>query len=153
MRTYIVSLSITVYTKPVDGEPGVLEAKKLQRTRPKFLNLMKIRQPLPAVISVLHRISGALLFFPGLPLLLYGLEMTLDSPRGYAQFQSLLTSPLSKGALTLSLWFFLHHLCAGIRFLALDLHYGGALEQARLTSKVTLAAGIILTLLVSLLIW
>lgn len=153
MRTYIVSLSITVYTRSVDGEPDVLEAKKLQRTRPKFLDLMEIKQPLPAVISVLHRISGALLFFPGIPLLLYSLEMMLNSPQSYAQFQSLLTNPLTKGALTLSLWFFLHHLCAGIRFLALDLHYGGTLEQARLTSKVVLAAGITLTLLISLLIW
>ncbi len=153
MRTHIVSLSITVYTKSVNDEPGVLEAKKLQRTRPKFLNLMEIKQPLPAVISVLHRISGALLFFPGIPLLLCSLEMTLNSPQGYVQFQSLLASPLSKSALILLLWFFLHHLCAGIRFLALDLHYGGALEQARLTSKVVLAAGIILTLLISLLIW
>lgn len=114
---------------------------------------MEIKQPLPAVISVLHRISGALLFFPGIPLLLCGLEMTLNSPQGYAQFQALVTNPLSKTALTLLLWFFLHHLFAGIRFLALDLHYGGALEQARLTSKVVLAAGIILTLLISLLIW
>ena len=79
--------------------------------------------------------------------------MMLNSPQSYAQFQSLLTNPLTKGALTLSLWFFLHHLCAGIRFLALDLHYGGTLEQARLTSKVVLAAGITLTLLISLLIW
>ena len=153
MRTYIVSLSITVYTRSVDGEPDVLDAIKLQRTRPKFLDLMEIKQPLPAVISVLHLISGALLFFPGIPLLLYGLEMMLNSPQSYAQFQSLLTNPLTKGALTLSLWFFLHHLCAGIRFLALDLHYGGTLEQARLTSKVVLAAGITLTLLISLLIW
>lgn len=114
---------------------------------------MEIKQPLPAVISVLHRISGALLFFPGIPLLLGGLEMTLNSPQGYARFQALVTSPLSKAALTLLLWFFLHHLCTGIRFLALDLHYGVALEQARLTSKVVLAGGIILTFLISLLIW
>ena len=104
------------------------------------------------MISFLHRVSGAFLFFPGLPLLLCSLEMTLSSPQSYAQFQSFVTSPLVKTTLTLLLWFFLHHLCAGIRFLALDLHYGGALEQARLTSKVVLTAGIILTLLISLLI-
>jgi succinate dehydrogenase / fumarate reductase cytochrome b subunit len=51
------------------------------------------------------------------------------------------------------LWFFLHHFCAGIRYLALDLHYGGKLEQARLTSKIVLAAGIILTLLIGAWIW
>ena len=79
--------------------------------------------------------------------------MTLNSPQGYARFQALVSGSLSKAALTLLLWFFLHHLCAGIRFLALDLHYGGTREQARLTSKVVLAAGIILTFLISLLIW
>lgn len=125
----------------------------MQRKRPKYLNLMEITQPLPAVISILHRLSGVLLFFPGIPLLLCGLDGIVNSPQGYAQFQSLLASPLFKVALTLSLWVFLHHFCAGIRFLALDLHYGGSLEQARLSSKVVLAAGLILTLLIAALIW
>ncbi|MBA2658410.1 MAG: succinate dehydrogenase, cytochrome b556 subunit [Nitrosospira sp.] len=125
----------------------------MQRKRPKYLNLIEIRQPLPAVISVLHRLSGVLLFFPGIPLLLYSLDVMVNSPQGYAQFQSLLTNPVLKGALVLSLWFFLHHFCAGIRYLALDLHYGDMLEQARFSSKVVLAAGIVLTLLIALLIW
>ncbi|MDN5836754.1 MAG: succinate dehydrogenase, cytochrome b556 subunit, partial [Nitrosospira sp.] len=89
----------------------------------------------------------------GIPLLLCGLDMTLNSPQGYAQFQSLLISPLLKGMLILSLWFFLHHFFAGIRFLALDMHYGGALEQARFSSKMVLAAGIIFTLLIAVLMW
>ena len=130
-----------------------LESKKLQRTRPKFLNLLEIRQPLPAVISFLHRVSGALLFFPGIPLLLCGLEMTLSSPQDYARFQSLVASPLSKTALTLLLWFFLHHLCAGIRFLALDLHYGILLQQTRLTSKLVFIGGFLLTVLIGVSIW
>lgn len=125
----------------------------MQKERPKYLDLTEIRQPLPAVVSLLHRVTGALLFFPGIPLLLCGFDMILNSPENYAQFESLLTSPLFKGGLILSLWFFLHHFFAGIRFLALDLHYGVRLEQARLSSKMVLAAGIILTLLISVLIW
>lgn len=125
----------------------------MQRKRPKYLDLMEIKQPLPAVVSLLHRVSGALLFFPGIPLLLCSLDMMLSSPEDHAQFQSLLASPLLKLVLTLSLWFFLHHLCAGIRFLALDLHYGSSLEQARSSSKIVLAMGIILTLLISVLMW
>ncbi|WP_025040748.1 succinate dehydrogenase, cytochrome b556 subunit [Nitrosospira briensis] len=125
----------------------------MQRKRPKYLNLLEIRQPLPAVISILHRLSGALLFFPGIPLLLCGLDLILNSPQGYAQFQSFLENPLFKVALALFLWFFLHHLFAGIRFLALDLHYGGKLEQARFTSKLVLTMGIILTLLIAAWIW
>jgi succinate dehydrogenase / fumarate reductase, cytochrome b subunit len=125
----------------------------LQRKRPKYLDLMEIKQPLPAVVSLLHRVSGALLFFPGIPLLLCSLDMILNSQEDHARFQSLLAIPLIKVVLTLSLWFFLHHFCAGIRFLALDLHYGSTLEQARSSSKMVLAAGIILTLLISVLLW
>lgn len=126
---------------------------RLAKNTPKVSDLLEIRQPLPAVVSFLHRVSGALLFFPGIPLVLCTLDMVLNSPQGYAQFQSLLANPLFKAGLLLSLWFFLHHLLAGIRFLALDLHYGGALHQARLTSKAVLAAGIILTLLIGVAIW
>ncbi len=125
----------------------------MQRKRPKYLDLMEIKQPLPAVVSLLHRVSGALLFFPGIPLLLCSLDMILNSQEDHARFQSLLAIPLIKVVLTLSLWFFLHHFCAGIRFLALDLHYGSTLEQARSSSKIVLAAGIILTLLISVLLW
>ena len=108
---------------------------------------------MPAVVSLLHRISGALLFFPGIPALLCGLEMALSSPEKYARLQAILTSPLAKVGLLLSLWFFVHHFCAGIRFVALDLHYGIELEQARLTSKVVLVAGVIITVLIGVVIW
>ena len=120
----------------------------MQRKRPKHLNLIEIKQPLPAVVSILHRISGVLLFFPGIPVLLCSLQMALASPQSYAELQSSLASPLIKGASMLALWFLLHHFCAGIRHLMLDLHYGIALEQARMSSKLVLVAGAILTLLI-----
>ena len=69
-----------------------------------------------------------------------------------ARVQSLLAGPLLKVALTLSMWFFLHHFCAGT-VSCLDLHYGSTLEQARTSSKAVLAAGVILTLLFSALMW
>lgn len=125
----------------------------MQRKRPKHLNLIEIKQPLPAVVSILHRISGVLLFFPGIPVLLCGLQMALVSPQSYAELQSFLASPLIKGASMLALWFLLHHFCAGIRHLMLDLHYGIALEQARMSSKLVLVAGAILTLLIGAAIW
>jgi succinate dehydrogenase / fumarate reductase cytochrome b subunit len=127
--------------------------RKMQSDRPKYLNLLEIRQPLPAVVSLLHRVSGALLFFPGIPFLLCGLDMTLNSPQDYARLQSFLDNYVVKGLLTLLLWSFLHHFFAGIRFLALDLGYGGALGRARASSKIVLAAGILFTLLISTRIW
>lgn len=126
---------------------------KLQNKRPKHLNLFKIRQPLPAVVSILHRISGALLFFPGIPLLLCSLQMLLESQQSFVALQDYLRSPVTKLMLLLPLWFFLHHLCAGIRHLALDLHIGITLTQARIGSMLVVVAGILLTVLIGIILW
>ena len=125
----------------------------MQKKRPKHLNLIKIRLPLPGVISILHRVSGMLLFFPGIPVLLYGLQLALGSPQSHEELKTLLLSPLVKIALMIPLWFFLHHFCAGIRYLALDLHIGIALAQARKSSVLVLVAGAVLTLLIGAAIW
>jgi succinate dehydrogenase / fumarate reductase cytochrome b subunit len=126
---------------------------KLNNKRPKHLNLFKIRQPLPAVVSILHRIGGALLFFPGIPLLLCGLQMLLQSPQSFEILQDYLRHPMVKLILLPPLWFFFHHLCAGIRHLFLDLQIGVALPQARASSKLVFAAGLILTTLAGLMLW
>lgn len=126
---------------------------KLQNKRPKHLDLLKIKHPLPGVVSILHRISGVLLFFPGIPLLLCGLQSLLESEQSYADLQVMLLSPFVKITLLLFSWFFLHHFCAGIRHLLLDLHYGVTLAQTRASSKIVLVAGILLTLLMGTFIW
>ena len=126
---------------------------KLHNKRPKHLNLLKIKQPLPAVVSIFHRISGVLLFFPGIPILLYGLQMMLTSQQSFDVLHSYLSSPVVKLLLLLPIWFFLHHLFAGVRYLVLDLHIGIALAQSRAGSKLVLASGILLTLLIGIAIW
>jgi succinate dehydrogenase / fumarate reductase cytochrome b subunit len=108
---------------------------------------------LPAIISLFHRISGILLFFPGIPLLLYALHLMLGSQEGFEKLQTFLLTTLVKVGMLFVVWLFLHHLFAGIRHLALDLHYGLTLIQARATSKLVLAAGLILTILFGLAIW
>ena len=126
---------------------------KLHNKRPKHLNLFKIKQPLPAVVSILHRISGVLLFFPGIPLLLCSLQMLLQSQQSFEALQDYLRNPMIKLILLLPLWFFLHHLCAGVRHLLLDLHVGITLTQARAGSKLVLVAGIMLTVVAGLMLW
>ncbi len=126
---------------------------KFQSRRPKYLNLVKIKQPLPAIVSILHRISGVLLFFPGLPLLLYCLQQVLESPESYAQFQSVIANPIIKWGFIFFLWVLVHHFCAGIRHLALDLHLGSTLEGARLGSKLVVAFSIGITVLLGVLLW
>lgn len=130
-----------------------MESPFLEKRRPKYLNLLQIKQPLPAIVSILHRISGVLLFFPGIPLLLYGLQMTLTSSESFANLQSILTHPFGKLFLILAAWLFLHHLCAGTRHLALDLHYGLQLKHARASGKLVLITSLILTALMGAWLW
>ena len=77
---------------------------KLQNKRPKHLDLFKITQPLPAIVSVMHRISGVLLFFPGIPFMLYGLQMLLGSPESFEALQVIFQSPGMKLILVFFVW-------------------------------------------------
>jgi len=119
----------------------------LKKKRPKNLDLMTIRLPLPGILSILHRVSGAVLFLL-LPVLLWLFESSLTSPETFAVFKSIAAHPLVKLILLGLIWLYLHHFCAGIRYLLLDLHKGIDLESARLSSKIVFAVSIALTLLI-----
>ena len=122
------------------------------RTRPKFLTLTQIHMPVPALVSILHRVSGAALFL-ALPLLLWMFQQSLVSFGAFGAFRGLFPDWIFKLCATGLLWGFFHHLCAGIRFLLLDVHVGTELESARSSSKLVLVSGIVLTLLVGWQIW
>ena len=47
--------------------------------RPKYYDLSLAHLPPPGLVSIFHRVSGALLFFPILPALLYVLQAALGS--------------------------------------------------------------------------
>jgi succinate dehydrogenase / fumarate reductase cytochrome b subunit len=116
----------------------------LKNKRPLWYNLNLLNLPLPGLVSILHRISGALLFF-GLVWFLFLLDMSLASEQGYARFARYVSQPLVKGALAVLLWAYLHHFCAGIRYLFLDIDKGVDLPTARATSWLVLAVSLALT--------
>jgi hypothetical protein len=66
--------------------------RPVDKPRPVYLNLFAIRQPVPAVVSFLHRVSGTLLFLAGLPLLLWVLDTSLATPQGYERVGKTLDS-------------------------------------------------------------
>lgn len=120
--------------------------------RPKHLDLARIRLPLPAFVSILHRISGAALFlFAGV--LLYLFHASLQSPESYVRFRDLAGAWWMKIFLIGMLWALLHHFLAGIRFLLLDVHVFGELRQARATSWVVLGASLVLTAILGVCLW
>ncbi|HSH28504.1 MAG TPA: succinate dehydrogenase, cytochrome b556 subunit [Thiohalobacter sp.] len=108
--------------------------------RPRFLNLLRIRQPIGAVTSILHRLTGVLLFLL-LPLAAWLLELSLRDPAGYARAAAWLDGAVGQLALLLLAWVVFHHLFAGIRFLLLDLDLGmGRTPARRMAWVATLAA-------------
>jgi len=129
-------------------------AKKL---RPKYLNLrallFEIRLPLPGWISILHRVSGALLVFPFAAWLLYMLDRSLASEQTFQAVKSYLDLRLVKAGGLLFIWAYCHHLCAGVRFLLLDLNRGIELVPARRSSVAVLVVSLALTAFFGARLW
>jgi succinate dehydrogenase / fumarate reductase cytochrome b subunit len=119
----------------------------IKKRRPKNLDLPTIRLPLPGILSIIHRISGAGMFLL-LPFLLWLFQSSLASPETFASAKEVVGHPLARIILLGLIWFYMHHFCAGIRYLLLDLHKGVELEAARLSSKVVFAVSIALTLII-----
>ena len=113
--------------------------------RPVFLNLLKIRQPVTAVLSIFHRISGVAMVL-SLPGFVYLLSLSLRDQAGFDHVVTLLSSfPVKLMAIVLC-WVFAHHLLAGLRFLILDFDIGVERVVARRTAWLVhvLAAVIVL---------
>jgi succinate dehydrogenase / fumarate reductase cytochrome b subunit len=129
-----------------------------KKPRPKYLSLtallFEIRLPASAWVSGMHRISGALLFFPFVAWLLYLLDTSLASERGFQHVKvDYLGSPLAKLGLIVFVWAYLHHFFAGIRFLLLDLNKGIDLVPARRSSYAVFAVSLALTAFIGWRLW
>lgn len=118
----------------------------MSRDRPVFLNPLKIRMPVTAVVSILHRISGMVLILM-LPLFLWGLSQVVGSPEDYQDFIIYLQNPflcfLYWGGITA----FVYHLLAGLRHLIMDCGWCESLKLGRVTAYT------VLVLTASLSIW
>lgn len=129
-------------------------AKKI---RPKYLSLtallFEIRLPVPGWVSILHRISGALLVVPFAAWALYILDTSLESEQGFDAIARYFQLPLVKLGMLLFVWAYCHHFCAGIRYLLLDLDIGIELKAARATSWAVIAVGLFLTALIGAKLW
>lgn len=116
------------------------------KKRPKNLDLTTIRLPLAGKVSILHRVSGAGLFL-FLPVLLWLFSASVGSAETFATFKSITSSLPAKVILAGLLWAFVHHFCAGVRFLLLDVHVGIEKEASRKSAAVVFAVSIPLTLI------
>jgi len=109
--------------------------------RPVYLNLFRIYLPLAGWVSILHRVTGVLLF-AAVPLGVWALSRSLSGESGFQQVTDLLRHPLPKLLLLLLVWAFALHFFAGLRHLGLDVHWG--LQRAKQSSiTVMLATGLV----------
>jgi len=89
-------------------------------SRPVFLNIFKIKLPLPGIVSFLHRVSGVLLVI-AIPGIIWLLGKSLASSQDFDVISDLLhNSILIKLIMALVLWSLVHHILTGIRFLLID---------------------------------
>jgi succinate dehydrogenase / fumarate reductase, cytochrome b subunit len=123
----------------------------IEKPRPIYLDLLRIRLPVTAILSIAHRISGVLLFL-AIPLVLYLLQLSLQGPEGFARVQELFGHRTLRLLGAVLFWAYVHHLLAGIRFLLLDLDIGIELAPARKSAwVVNIAAGV--AFLIALGVW
>ena len=120
--------------------------------RPKNLNLMTIRLPINAVVSILHRASGVALFLV-LPLLLWAFQASVKSEESYLALTGLMQHWLMKLVLIGLAAAFFHHFFAGLRHLGQDVHWMTSLQKARFSGRVVLWLVAISVAIFAWLIW
>ena len=131
---------------------AVREISKKQRREFRNIHITELsnyRMTLASIVSILHRISGFIMFL-ALPLALYMLQQSLLSEDSFKYFAGIASYPLSKLAILGLAWAYFQHFCAGVRHLFMDLHLGLDKHSARQSSVGVLSVSLSLTFLTAL---
>ena len=127
-------------------------AEAVKKPRPEFRNigigqiLTAYRLPLAGRVSILHRVSGGLLFV-SLPFLLYLFDQSLTSELSFGVFKGFLSNIVVKLITLVLAWAYLFHFCAGIRHLLMDTNHNAVTkEKGKSTSVVVLVVSSLLTI-------
>ncbi|MBD9416679.1 succinate dehydrogenase, cytochrome b556 subunit [Pseudomonas sp. PDM16] len=126
--------------------------KAVNSQRPVNLDLRTIKLPITAYTSILHRVSGVILFL-GIVIVLFALDKSLASEEGFAEVKACLASPLAKLIIWGLLSALLYHLVAGVRHLIMDLGVGESLEGGKLGSKIVIAVSVVIIVLAGVWVW
>jgi succinate dehydrogenase / fumarate reductase cytochrome b subunit len=122
--------------------------------KPVFRNIhvsqiLTYRLPVTGRVSILHRASGVLLFLL-LPWILWLFDLSLISESTFARLANYAGHWLVKVGLLVLIWAFFHHLCAGIRYLLMDIHVGAEKAAAQRSAILVFSISLPLTLLAAL---
>lgn len=120
--------------------------------RPKNLDLATIHMPITAIASILHRITGVMLFV-AVGFLVWALSLSLESRQGFDQTVAVMTHPLAKLITWGILSLVVYHLFAGIKHLIMDAGFAETKEGGPLAAKITLILTVVVILLMGVWVW
>ena len=113
------------------------------------LQIIRYRLPAAGVVSILHRVSGAMMFLL-LPFILYLFDLSITSEISFDSLKGFTSHWFVKLLILAVSWGYLHHFCGGIRHLIMDAHIGLSKEDARKSAHMVFLVSVPLTLLVAL---
>lgn len=115
----------------------------------RITQIVTYRMPFAALVSITHRISGFLMFLL-LPFILFLLDKSLTSEISFEYLKGFTSHWFVKLVILGVSWAYLHHLCAGIRHLSMDLHFGLSKDGCRRSAVAVFSVSIPLAMLVAL---
>ena len=124
----------------------------MNKKRPVNLDIGTISFPITAIVSITHRVTG-MVSLAGILILMWMLDVSLDSKESFNQLIGILANPLAKLVLWAVLAALAYHLVAGTRHLIMDMGIGETLEGGKLGAKAVVAFSIILIILAGVWIW
>ena len=103
--------------------------------RPVNINLMKIKLPIAALVSITHRFAGMYIFFVTLPLSIYLFNLSILSESSFTNLVYILsTNILISTFVSFSYLVLFYHILTGVRHLIMDMHIGESLSASRASS-------------------
>lgn len=117
--------------------------------RMSFAQALQYRLPPAGMVSIFHRISGGLMFLL-LPFVLFLLDKSLTSEISFEYLKSFTSGWFVKLIILALSWAYLHHFCAGIRHLLMDVHMGLDKASGRKSALTVFAISIPLAIVVGL---
>ena len=125
----------------------------MNKKRPVNLDISTISMPVTAIVSILHRITGIILFV-GLAFLFYAFDLSLESQEGFDQVvNALQTNFLAKFIIWGVVSALMYHFVAGVKHLFMDLGHFEELESGRSAAVANLVIAAVLIVLAGVWIW
>ncbi len=112
-------------------------------------DILRYRLPAAGMVSILHRISGAMMFLL-LPFILYLFDLSITSEISFTYLAGFASHWFVKLLILALSWAYLHHFCAGVRHLVMDLHIGLSKEGAAKSARSVFFVSVPLAVLVAL---